>query len=199
MSFKEFLNNADTINESVVKHTKDDWLKVFGSMNKADYSSLSKFLDSAHKVLNINVYSPKNYNKAKAAHKKFLEFAGSDSVAKAPTTPKAQPTSKVEPKAPKPAPAPKLNFDTSGIVKKYKQLSALISDIESDTRVLVREYEKLRNGQNMNNLETPDLYELYLSIEGLKYTQPLHKEITHKLRNANDLAGRAAKFAKSRK
>ena len=79
-------------------------------------------------------------------------------------------------------------------------MSALIGgDIEADTRVLVREYEKLRGNKHINNLETPDLYELYLTIEGLKYAQPLHKEITYKLRNASQLKTDAEKYAKSRK
>lgn len=83
--------------------------------------------------------------------------------------------------------------------KKYKQLSSLVRDIESDTSSLVREFNILRNGQHINNLDTPDLYRLYLTIEGLKYTQPLHDEIKEKLRQAGRLAADAAQYAKTRK
>ncbi|ARB05927.1 hypothetical protein fHeYen901_154 [Yersinia phage fHe-Yen9-01] len=188
LQYNEFLKES-LISEAV---TKADWLKVFSTMDKKDLSNESKFLDAAHKTLGINVYAPSMYKKTISAHKAHLDtyLAGSTST-------KAPVKAPVKVETPKPAPA--LSFDTSSLVKKYKQLSSLLNDIEGDTIKLVREYDKLRNGQRMNNLETPDLYNLYLAIESLKYTQPMHKEINHMVKSANELPAAAKKYAASRK
>lgn len=217
LNFNEFITESvELVTEAGERMTQDKWLSVFNAMDKKDWGSSASFATKARELFGIDSSSQKEYYKVTAAHKKFLTVAqGGTLPAKAPAKPKAPKVAPVAPKpmaqpkavpAAKPTPkveakpaAPKLGFDTSSLVKKYKQLSALINDIEGDTRVLVREYDKLRNGQHMNNLETPDLYELYLSIESLKYTQPLHKEISAKLRSANELKGRAEKYAKSRK
>lgn len=202
MKFKDFLieSELEFIAESGERMTQDKWLSIFAAMDKKDWTSSASFATKARELFGIDSSSQKEYYKVNAAHKKFLTVAqGGTLPAKAPAKPKATPKPAPVKPAPKPVAGPKFNFDTSSLVKKYKQLSSLINEIEGETSVLVREYAKLRNNQHMNNLETPDLYNLYLTIESLRYTQPLHKEISNKLRNAGTLAADAARYEKSRK
>lgn len=142
----------------------------------------------------------KDYYKASKAFKDIVGAGGTTPVKAPKAAPKA-PVTKPAPKASpvQEAPKPKVKFDTSTIAKKYQQLYKLLGEIETETSKVVREYNTLRGGRSMNNLETPYLYNLYLTIEGLKYTQPLRKEIDEKLRLAGRLASDAAKYEKSRK
>ncbi|BBC78197.1 hypothetical protein KNT65_gp149 [Escherichia phage EcS1] len=200
LKFKEF------ISEATERMTKDKWQAAYDSIKGT--KTTTEFFKAVKDMYGFSTDSQKDYYKASKAFKDIVAGGGTaKATPKATPAPKSAPVAKpvVAPKpaaakpAPKPVAGPKFNFDTSSLVKKYKQLSSLINEIESETNVLVREYAKLRNNQHMNNLETPDLYNLYLTIESLRYTQPLHKEISNKLRNAGTLAADAARYEKSRK
>lgn len=206
-TFNEFLAETEVITEAGVRMTKEKWQAAYDAISGTKTST--EFFKNVQAMYGIDTSSQKEYYRASKAFKDIVSGgvsakSGSPKVKPAPAVPKpatpkaiAKPEPKPEVKATPKAPA--LKFDTSSLEKKYKQLSSLVRDIESDTSSLVREFNSLRNGQHINNLDTPDLYRLYLTIEGLKYTQPLHDAIKEKLRQAGRLAADAAQYAKTRK
>jgi hypothetical protein len=204
-TYNQFLN--EEVLSEATRITKDMWQAAYDKISGTKTST--EFFRNVEAMYGLDTNSQKDYYKASKAFKDIVA-GGSTAPAKAPKpakAPVAKPAAPAKPVAPKPvkaepvkeAPKSKIKFDTSALVKKYNQLASLVSEIESETKQVVREFNALRNGQHINNLETPDLYRLYLTIEALKYTQPLHEEIDSKVRNARRLAGDAAQYEKTRK
>ena len=203
-TYNEFLNES-VLTEAGVRMTKDMWQAAWDKIPGTKTST--EFFKNVYDMYGLDTSNQKEYYKASKAFKDIVA-GGATKPAKPAKAPVAKPAAQPKVAAPKPspkvepvkeAPKPKIKFDTSTIVKKYNQLASLVSEIESETKQLVREFNTLRNGQHINNLDTPDLYRLYLTVEGLKYTQPMHEEINNKLRQARRLAGDAAQFEKTRK
>ncbi|UNI73033.1 hypothetical protein [Escherichia phage CLB_P2] len=205
-TYNEFLNES-VLTEASVRMTKDMWQAAYDKISGT--KTTTEFFKNVYDMYGFDTSNQKEYYKASKAFKDIVAGGATKPAkpAKAPVAKPAAPTKVAPPKpaaAPKAAPVkeapkPKIKFDTSTIVKKYNQLASLVSEIESETKHLVREFNTLRNGQHINNLDTPDLYRLYLTVEGLKYTQPMREEIDNKLRQARRLAGDAAQFEKTRK
>ena len=200
-TYNEFLNES-VLSEAGIRMTKDMWQAAYDKISGT--KTTTEFFKNVYDMYGFDTSSQKEYYKASKAFKDIVA-GGATKPAKAPVAkPAAQPKVATPKPTPKPepvkeAPKSKIKFDTSTIVKKYNQLASLVSEIESETKHLVREFNALRNGQHINNLDTPDLYRLYLTVEGLKYTQPMREEINNKLRQAGRLAGDAAQFEKTRK
>ncbi|QAU03611.1 hypothetical protein [Escherichia phage AnYang] len=200
-TYNEFLNES-ILSEAGVRMTKDMWQAAYDKISGT--KTTTEFFKNVYDMYGLDTSNQKEYYKASKAFKDIVA-GGATKPTKAPVAkPAAQPKVATPKPTPKPepvkeAPKPKIKFDTSTIVKKYNQLASLVSEIESETKHLVREFNALRNGQHINNLDTPDLYRLYLTVEGLKYTQPMREEINNKLRQAGRLAGDAAQFEKTRK
>ncbi|AWD91150.1 hypothetical protein [Enterobacteria phage vB_EcoM_IME281] len=203
-TYNEFLNES-VLNEAGVRMTKDMWQAAYDKISGT--KTTTEFFKNVYDMYGFDTSSQKEYYKASKAFKDIVA-GGSTKPAKPAKAPVAKPAAQPKVAAPKPTPKPepvkeapksKIKFDTSTIVKKYNQLASLVSEIESETKHLVREFNALRNGQHINNLDTPDLYRLYLTVEGLKYTQPMREEINNKLRQAGRIAGDAAQFEKTRK
>ncbi|BBI57487.1 hypothetical protein KIT01_139 [Escherichia phage KIT01] len=200
-TYNEFLNES-VLSEAGIRMTKDMWQAAYDKISGT--KTTTEFFKNVYDMYGFDTSSQKEYYKASKAFKDIVA-GGAAKPAKAPVAkPAAQPKVATPKPTPKPepvkeAPKSKIKFDTSTIVKKYNQLASLVSEIESETKHLVREFNALRNGQHINNLDTPDLYRLYLTVEGLKYTQPMREEINNKLRQAGRLAGDAAQFEKTRK
>lgn len=200
-TYNEFLNER-VLSEAGLRMTKDMWQAAYDKISGT--KTTTEFFKNVYDMYGLDTSNQKEYYKASKAFKDIVA-GGATKPAKAPVAkPAAQPKVATPKPTPKPepvkeAPKPKIKFDTSTIVKKYNQLASLISEIESETKQVVREFNALRNGQHINNLDTPDLYRLYLTVEGLKYTQPMREEIDNKLRQARRLAGDAAQFEKTRK
>lgn len=200
-TYNEFLNER-VLSEAGLRMTKDMWQAAYDKISGT--KTTTEFFKNVYDMYGLDTSNQKEYYKASKAFKDIVA-GGATKPAKAPVAkPAAQPKVAAPKPTPKPepvkeAPKPKIKFDTSTIVKKYNQLASLVSEIESETKQVVREFNALRNGQHINNLDTPDLYRLYLTVEGLKYTQPMREEINNKLRQAGRLAGDAAQFEKTRK
>lgn len=200
-TYIEFLNES-VLTEAGIRMTKDMWQAAYDKISGT--KTTTEFFKNVYDMYGLDTSNQKEYYKASKAFKDIVA-GGATKPAKAPVAkPAAQPKVATPKPTPKPepvkeAPKPKIKFDTSTIVKKYNQLASLVSEIESETKQVVREFNALRNGQHINNLDTPDLYRLYLTVEGLKYTQPMREEINNKLRQAGRLAGDAAQFEKTRK
>lgn len=203
-TYNEFLNES-VLTEAGVRMTKDMWQAAWDKIPGVKTST--EFFKNVYDMYGLDTSNQKEYYKASKAFKDIVA-GGATKPAKPAKAPVDKPAAQAKVAAPKPtpkaepvkeAPKSKIKFDTTTIVKKYNQLASLISEIESETKQVVREFNALRNGQHINNLDTPDLYRLYLTVEGLKYTQPMREEIDNKLRQARRLAGDAAQFEKTRK
>ncbi|WP_457832138.1 hypothetical protein, partial [Staphylococcus aureus] len=89
-----------------------------------------------------------------------------------PKEPKAAPVVKpaTPVQTPKEAPAPKVDkglydFNVKGIVSRYEKILVLLNEISKEGAILKTQFSKVRKGRNISNIDTPELMNLYTSVE----------------------------------
>lgn len=199
LKFKDILTESEElVLESGERMTKAKWQSAMDMVPKGERDDFMKFSASVQKLYGITTDSQKDYAKVQAA---FKSLRGQ----KKPAPPKASGT-KVE--APKPAPAakpveapkpvpkepakPAVKFDTSGLTKKYNQVLSLLSDIQRESSQIKKDFAKIRNGRQINNLDDPELYALYVSVENVGYVADIVKLVDSRMFSIKNLAKNAA-------
>lgn len=195
------LKFKDILTESSERMTKAKWQAAMDIVPRDQRNDFMKFAASVEKIYGISTNTPKDYAKVQAA---FKTLTGQKKAA----PPKASGT-KVE--APKPTPTAKpveaqkpvkepvkldvkldVKFDTSSITKKYNQILSLLSDIQRESGQIKKDFAKIRNGRQINNLDNPELYALYVSVENVGYVADIVKLVDSRLFSIKNLAKNAA-------
>ena len=191
------LKFKDILTESSERMTKAKWQAAMDMVPKEQRNDFMKFAASVEKIYGISTNTPKDYAKVQAA---FKTLTGQKKVAppKASGTkveaPKPTPTTKpVEAQKPVKEPVkPGVKFDTSNITKKYNQILSLLSDIQRESGQIKKDFAKIRNGRQINNLDDPELYALYVSVENVAYVADIVKLVDSRLFSIKNQAKNAA-------
>lgn len=212
LNFKEFIAESeyDMITEAGERMTKMKWQSAMDLVPPGERGDFMKFAASVQKLYGIGTSNPQDYYKVQNA---FKSLRGIKSPAKAPKEPKAAPVKAPAPKAapvvkpvapvqtPKAAPAPKVSedlykFDVKGIVNKYEKILALLNEISKDGAVLKTQFAKIRRGRNISNIDTPELMDLYTTVETVAYTAGIAKEVRKYIESAHRVDVRAKALKK---
>lgn len=202
LNFKEFIAESeyDMITEAGERMTKMKWQSAMDLVPPGERDDFMKFAASVQKLYGIGTSNPQDYYKVQNA---FKSLRGIKSPAKAPKEPKAAPAVKpVAPvQTPKAAPAPKVSadlykFDVKGIVNKYEKILALLNEISKDGAVLKTQFAKIRRGRNISNIDTPELMDLYTTVETVAYTAGIAKEVRKYIESAHRVDVRAKALKK---
>lgn len=202
LNFKEFISESEynMITEAGERMTKMKWQSAMDLVPPGERNDFMKFAASVQKLYGISTSNPQDYYKVQNA---FKTLRGIKSPAKAPKEPKAAPVKAPAPKAaavkpvapvqtPKAAPAPKVDkglydFDVKGIVSKYEKILVLLNEIAKEGSVLKTQFSKIRKGRNISNLDTPELMNLYTSVETVAYTASIAKDVRNYMRTAQSV------------
>lgn len=192
------LKFKDILTESSERMTKAKWQAAMDIIPRDQRNDFMKFAASVEKIYGISTNTPKDYAKVQAA---FKTLTGQKKVA----PPKASGTKVEAPKptqtakpveAQKPAPKepskPAIKFDTSSLTKKYNQILSLLGDIQRESGQIKKDFAKIRNGRQINNLDDPELYALYVSVENVGYVADIVKLVDSRLFSIRNLAKNAA-------
>lgn len=169
-----------------------------------------KFAAVVKKLYGIDTSKQQEYYKVQNA---FNSLRGIKSPAKAPKEAKAATVKAPAPKAapavkpaapvqtPKATPAPKVSadlykFDVKGIVNKYEKILALLNEISKDGAALKTQFAKIRRGRNISNIDTPELMDLYTTVETVAYTAGIAKEVRKYIESAHRVDVRAKALKK---
>lgn len=212
LNFKEFITESsfNMITEAGERMTKMKWQSAMDLVPPGERDDFMKFAASVQKLYGINTSNPTDYYKVQNA---FKSLRGIKSPPKAPKEPKAAAVKAPAPKAapavkpaapvqtPKAAPAPKVNpdlykFDVKGIVNKYEKILALLNEIAKDGAVLKTQFAKIRRGRNISNIDTPELMDLYTTVETVAYTTGIAKEVRKYIESAHRVDVRAKALKK---
>lgn len=199
LKFKDILTESEElVLESGERMTKMKWQSAMDMVPRGERNDFMKFASSVEKIYGITTDNQKDYAKVQAA---FKSLTGQ----KKPAPPKASGTKVEAPKpapaakpveAPKPAPKepakPAVKFDTSGLTKKYNQVLSLLSDIQRESSQIKKDFAKIRNGRKINNLDDPELYALYVSVENVGYVADIVKLVDSRMFSIKNLAKNAA-------
>lgn len=197
LNFKEFIAESeyDMITEAGERMTKMKWQSAMDLVPPGERDDFMKFAASVQKLYGIGTSNPTDYYKVQNA---FKSLRGIKSPPKAP---KAAPVKAPAPKAapavkpatpvqtPKAAPAPKVDkglydFNVKGIVSRYEKILVLLNEISKEGAILKTQFSKVRKGRNISNIDTPELMNLYTSVETAAYTSSLAKEVRDYMRTA---------------
>lgn len=216
LNFKEFIaeSDSDMITEAGERMTKMKWQSAMDLVPPGERNDFMKFAASVQKLYGIGTSNPQDYYKVQNA---FKSLRGIKSPAKAPKETKAAPVKAPAPTAapavkpvapiqtPKATPAPKVNpdlykFDVKGIVNKYEKILALLNEISKDGAVLKTQFAKIRRGRNISNIDTPELMDLYTTVETVAYTTGIAKEVRKYIESAHrvDVRAKALKKVESK-
>ncbi|ULA52370.1 hypothetical protein [Enterobacter phage vB-EclM_KMB19] len=211
LNFKEFIaeSDSDMITEAGERMTKMKWQSAMDLVPPGERNDFMKFAASVQKLYGIGTSNPQDYYKVQNA---FKSLRGIKSPAKAPKETKATPVKAPAPAAPaakpvapiqtpKATPAPKVNpdlykFDVKGIVNKYEKILALLNEIAKDGAVLKTQFAKIRRGRNISNIDTPELMDLYTTVETVAYTTGIAKEVRKYIESAHRVDVRAKALKK---
>ncbi|SCN45822.1 hypothetical protein KNT70_gp129 [Cronobacter phage Pet-CM3-4] len=212
LNFKEFIaeSDSDMITEAGERMTKMKWQSAMDLVPPGERNDFMKFAASVQKLYGIGTSNPQDYYKVQNA---FKSLRGIKSPAKAPKETKAAPAKAPAPaaapvvkpvapiQAPKATPAPKVNpdlykFDVKGIVNKYEKILALLNEISKDGAVLKTQFAKIRRGRNISNIDTPELMDLYTTVETVAYTTGIAKEVRKYIESAHRVDVRAKALKK---
>ncbi|UKH49535.1 hypothetical protein [Enterobacter phage vB-EclM_KMB17] len=203
INFKQFIaeSESDMITEAGERMTKMKWQSAMDLVPPGERNDFMKFAAVVKKLYGIDTSKQQEYYKVQNA---FNSLRGIKSPAKAPKEAKAAPAPKVtpvvKPVAPvqtqKAAPAPKVDkglydFNVKGIVSKYEKILALLDEIAKEGAVLKTQFSKIRRGRNISNIDTPELMDLYTSVETAAYTSSLRKEVRDYMATAHRVVERA--------
>lgn len=210
LNFKEFIaeSSLNMITEAGERMTKMKWQSAMDLVPPGERNDFMKFAASVQKLYGISTSNPQDYYKVQNA---FKTLRGIKSPAKAPkeakapakatpaSTPAVKPVAPVQ--TPKVAPAPKVNpdlykFDVKGIVNKYEKILALLNEISKDGAVLKTQFAKIRRGRNISNIDTPELMDLYTTVETVAYTTGIAKEVRKYIESAHRIDVRAKALKK---
>lgn len=200
LNFKEFIAESeyDMITEAGERMTKMKWQSAMDLVPPGERDDFMKFAASVQKLYGIGTSNPQDYYKVQNA---FKSLRGIKSLQKAPKEPKAATVKAPAPKAapavkpaapvqtPKATPALKVDkglydFDVKGIVNKYEKILVLLNEIAKEGSVLKTQFAKIRKGRNISNIDTPELMNLYTSIETAAYTASIAKDVRNYMRTA---------------
>ena len=200
LNFKEFIAESeyDMITEAGERMTKMKWQSAMDLVPPGERNDFMKFAASVQKLYGIGTSNPQDYYKVQNA---FKTLRGIKSPAKAPKETKApakatpaapavKPVAQVQ--TPKAAPAPKVDkglydFDVKGIVSKYEKILVILNEIAKEGSVLKTQFAKIRKGRNISNIDTPELMNLYTSIETAAYTASIAKDVRNYMRTAQSV------------
>lgn len=207
LNFKEFITESsfNMITEAGERMTKMKWQSAMDLVPPGERDDFMKFAASVQKLYGINTSNPTDYYKVQNA---FKSLRGIKSPAKAPKEPKAAPVKAPAPKAApaikpvapvqvaKAAPASNVDkslydFDVKPILSKYEKVLSLLDEIAREGSALKSQFAKIRKGRNINNLTTPELMNVYTSVETVGYTASLSKDIRNYMRAAHRLVDEA--------
>lgn len=208
LNFKEFIaeSESDMITEAGERMTKMKWQSAMDLVPPGERNDFMKFAASVQKLYGISTSNPQDYYKVQNA---FKSLRGIKSPAKAPKETKAAPVKApapaavpaVKPVAPIQTPkattaAPKVNadlykFDVKGIVKKYEKILDLLNEISKEGAVLKTQFAKIRRGRNISNIDTPELMDLYTTVETVAYTKSISTDVRKYMESAHRLVTRA--------
>ncbi|HIH9267897.1 TPA: hypothetical protein ACYU3E_004076 [Enterobacter ludwigii] len=208
LNFKQFIaeSDSDMITEAGERMTKMKWQSAMDLVPPGERNDFMKFAAVVKKLYGIDTTKQQEYYKVQNA---FNSLRGIKSPAKAPKEAKAAPAPKAAPavkpaapvQTPKAAPAPKVNpdlykFDVKGIVNKYEKILALLNEISKDGAALKTQFAKIRRGRNISNIDTPELMDLYTTVETVAYTAGIAKEVRKYIESAHRVDVRAKALKK---
>lgn len=187
ITFNEFLNESEMINEAGERMTKLKWQSALDMVPQGERGDFMKFSAMVQKLYGIDTNNAKEYYKVQAA---FKSLTGKDPAK--PEAPKAGTiVTPKETSKPAKVEVPKGDFNAKSYISNLRKALESLDAARKDALVLDAEFKKIGGSRSLNNLKDPAMMSLYTLMEDFKYLTPAIKEIDSRIRRAiNDLPKR---------